>query len=333
MDDRLPTDRLRWVEILNTENEQIPAFAAVRITNMSSDETDAPVWQVAKANADGAGLYLFAGPFITPALGRGVAICGFPVQALYDTGDGTPANGEIWGPGNGAWELRKGKSGYKVHGTVTTETIMVEPALTASANADTVQPQTQTFTANADLTPTASQINIDANADGWIMTLLDPANVPSGSIANYTVTNTDPTNYIYLNSTNTDLTSNLAIAPGDSIVVQYSGTATSFSVFPSCCRTDGSVAAAGSTQGTAALLLYSVNVVSGADGTKGVILDANKEGDIIFVQNAAASNLKIYPQSGGAIDALGTNNPYTLAGNAKIIFWSVATGWFSQAIP
>lgn len=74
------------------------------------------------------------------------------------------------------------------------------------------------------------------------------------------------------------------------------------------------VAADGSTQGdAAALTLNAFNNVSAADGTKGVILPPAAPGDTIDVYNAVATNgLKIYPQTGGAING-GTANAAIVA--------------------
>lgn len=38
----------------------------------------------------------------------------WPVVALYDTNDGTPAVGEVWGPGANTWLLKKGLPGFIV---------------------------------------------------------------------------------------------------------------------------------------------------------------------------------------------------------------------------
>lgn len=65
------------------------------------------------------------------------------------------------------------------------------------------------------------------------------------------------------------------------------------------------VAAAGSTQSDAAPLTASMSVVSGADGTKGVILKG-QVGDEVWVFNNSGSTLKVYPTSGAAIAVVGT---------------------------
>jgi hypothetical protein len=67
------------------------------------------------------------------------------------------------------------------------------------------------------------------------------------------------------------------------------------------------VAATGSVQGNAAVLpLTALQIVTGADGTKGVILPAATTGDEILIFNNSASTLNVYPPTGAAIAVVGT---------------------------
>lgn len=68
----------------------------------------------------------------------------------------------------------------------------------------------------------------------------------------------------------------------------------------------GTVAAAGSVQGDATLVGMSLCIVTGADGTKGVILPAAEVGDSITIENNSGSTLKVYPPTGSAIAVPGT---------------------------
>ena len=90
------------------------------------------------------------------------------------------------------------------------------------------------------------------------------------------------------------------------------------------------VAATGSVQGDAAALTEGFNVVSGADATKGVILPTAVAGMVVVVKNTAAAALKIYPASGGAINAVAANGAYSITNltNVKLIA-SSATQWYS----
>lgn len=89
------------------------------------------------------------------------------------------------------------------------------------------------------------------------------------------------------------------------------------------------VAAAGSAQGDAAALTGVLNIVSGADGTKGVILPTCAEGLQYFVYNSVATNgLKIYPATGGDINDGTANAAITIEGKTLAIFIGTdATTW------
>lgn len=89
------------------------------------------------------------------------------------------------------------------------------------------------------------------------------------------------------------------------------------------------VAAAGSAQGDAAALTGMVNVVSAADGTKGVILPSAAEGLVIHVYSSVATNgLKIYPPSSGTINDGSANAAITIEGKTMAYcIGTSATNW------
>jgi hypothetical protein len=90
------------------------------------------------------------------------------------------------------------------------------------------------------------------------------------------------------------------------------------------------VAAAGSTQGDAAALAEGINVVSAADGTKGVILPTAVAGMVIIVKNTAAGALKIYPATGGAVNAVAANGAYSITNlTSSLLVASSTTQWYS----
>jgi hypothetical protein len=90
------------------------------------------------------------------------------------------------------------------------------------------------------------------------------------------------------------------------------------------------VAAAGSTQGDAAALAEGINVVSAADGSKGVILPTAVAGMVIIVKNTAAGALKIYPATGGAINAVAANGAYSITNlTSSLLVASSTTQWYS----
>lgn len=61
------------------------------------------------------------------------------------------------------------------------------------------------------------------------------------------------------------------------------------------------LAAAGSAQGSATAITASNTIVTGADGTKGVILPAVQPGESVVIVNNSGSSLKVYPPVGSAI--------------------------------
>ena len=90
------------------------------------------------------------------------------------------------------------------------------------------------------------------------------------------------------------------------------------------------VAAAGSNQGNAAALSEGLNVVSAADGTKGVRLPTAVAGMVVIVKNTVAGALKIYPATGGAINAITANSEYSITNlTSTMLVASSATQWYS----
>lgn len=91
------------------------------------------------------------------------------------------------------------------------------------------------------------------------------------------------------------------------------------------------VAAAGTNQGTAAALSEGINVVTGADDTKGVVLPTAVAGMVIIVKNTVSGKtLKVYPASGAAVNAVAANGSYDLGSVlSTLLVASSATQWYS----
>ena len=90
------------------------------------------------------------------------------------------------------------------------------------------------------------------------------------------------------------------------------------------------VAAAGTNQGTAAAVAAGFSLVSGADGTKGVVLPAASAGLVVIIKNSAAAALKIYPATGDAINALAANASYDITNLTSTLLVAYdATTWYS----
>jgi hypothetical protein len=92
-----------------------------------------------------------------------------------------------------------------------------------------------------------------------------------------------------------------------------------------------SVTAAGSAIGDAAALSNGLNIVTGADGTKGVILPVAVPGMQVYVKGVTAGVLKVYPQSSSTINALSASAAISLASGATpaIFVASSTTQWYT----
>ncbi len=101
--------QIRWLSCKNANVGTIPAFGLVRVTGANGDR----VLTVDKPNADSQAV-LVNGPADIPAGGNGICTRDSPADVLYDTGDGTPANGDTWGAAAGSWKLRSGKTGFAI---------------------------------------------------------------------------------------------------------------------------------------------------------------------------------------------------------------------------
>lgn len=74
------------------------------------------------------------------------------------------------------------------------------------------------------------------------------------------------------------------------------------------------LAAAGSSKTDAAVVVNRSSLVTGADGTKGVILAASDlSGSTRVIVNGGTAALKVYPDSGGTIDGRAADLPILLA--------------------
>lgn len=94
------------------------------------------------------------------------------------------------------------------------------------------------------------------------------------------------------------------------------------------------VAAAGSTNADAAALVVGRNVVTAADGTKGVILPTAAAGKTVRVKNNANAVLKVYPNSGDQINALTvTTGAISMAAFTSADFDAYdATHWYTTPL-
>lgn len=90
-------------------------------------------------------------------------------------------------------------------------------------------------------------------------------------------------------------------------------------------RTEGTLAAAGTNQGTAAAIVTDAVEVTGADGTKGVILES-KVAALTVIWNHAAATLKVYPPSGQTIAGQAANAAQDVGPGGCAMFARITSG-------
>lgn len=92
-----------------------------------------------------------------------------------------------------------------------------------------------------------------------------------------------------------------------------------------------SVTAAGSVIGDAAQLSQGINVVTGADGTKGVILPTAVPGMQVIVKGVTAGVLKVWPKTGATINALSASAALSMTTGAMPLTFvaTSATQWYT----
>jgi len=99
---------------------------------------------------------------------------------------------------------------------------------------------------------------------------------------------------------------------------------------------NSALASLGTIQGDAAPIATTTTIVTGADGTKGVILPACGTGETVMVFNNSASTLKVWPPVGSAISVAGTglgtaNASYAHTTYANCLYTCVsATQWLAN---
>lgn len=102
-------ESILWRTVYNDSGETIPAWAILQITGVDREGNI----KVDQCSTDSTKLFLInSGSIIDIGdYGVGYAPMEMPYWVYYDTADGTPANGEQWGPGAGTWKAKKNKIG------------------------------------------------------------------------------------------------------------------------------------------------------------------------------------------------------------------------------
>lgn len=88
---------------------------------------------------------------------------------------------------------------------------------------------------------------------------------------------------------------------------------------------------AGTTQGTATAITKQTNEFTTVAASTGARLPSPEQGEFIFMANAGANALAVYPNTGHSINALATNAAFSLAVGKNALFWAAtATKWYAN---
>jgi len=120
----------RWFQFRNDSGEPVVPFGVLRITGATT-HNGFETLVIARPNAYGAQyLHALNGPVEVASGAFGLCLLGQPAYAAYNSGDGVPAFGEMWGPQSGTWLLRKNTGGFLVMGNADQahQIVLVAPA-------------------------------------------------------------------------------------------------------------------------------------------------------------------------------------------------------------
>ena len=125
-----PLDIIPWFWFQNGDAGDMPANAVMKLTSWSAADPEKPFFSAVKPTAFGAQFSHAINDNAVVGTGQwGRCYLMQTVPALYDDADGTPAFGEIWGPRDNTWKLKKNTGGFRIAGTVdtTNKYVLVQP--------------------------------------------------------------------------------------------------------------------------------------------------------------------------------------------------------------
>jgi hypothetical protein len=94
--------------------------------------------------------------------------------------------------------------------------------------------------------------------------------------------------------------------------------------------TTDAVSAAGSTQGTATVIVTAINNVTTVGASTGVLLPLAEAGLRVIVRNGGANALNVYPNTSDSINAAAINVAYSLPIGGCVEFIAMnATNWYT----
>jgi len=91
------------------------------------------------------------------------------------------------------------------------------------------------------------------------------------------------------------------------------------------------LSAAGTNQAGATGITKQTNEFTTVAASSGARLPSPEQGEFIFVANAGANALAVYPNTGHSINALAANAAFSLAAGENALFWAAtATKWYAN---
>lgn len=91
------------------------------------------------------------------------------------------------------------------------------------------------------------------------------------------------------------------------------------------------LSAAGTNQAGATAITKQTNEFTTVAASSGARLPSPEQGEFIFVANAGANALAVYPNTGHSINALAANAAFSLAAGKNALFWAAtATKWYAN---
>lgn len=307
-------DALLRTDVVNDEMESNLDMNGYRVLNLPAPQTDQEPLRLADADS-------LVGTTIT-------------INNEYDPSvltAATPASGDLLGFADISDTNALKKA---------TLTDIVAAGISATPTFTSVTATTGTLTTGNITTgniTTANVTNLDAGASGTAGTAdIFPATASKGKIQ---ITATDSVGNTTTTITNASqagaVTYTIPDAGASANFVMSEGAATinGIKTFGSMFRIpyNGSVAAAGSVQGDAAALSEGLSVVTGANGTVGVILPTAVAGAIVVIKGTTAGVLKVWPATGAQINAVGANTAMSFASGAvpAILIATSSTQWYT----
>lgn len=115
-------DGSQWQPFKNLSRETIPPFAVVWIDGAGVRPDQSPYLEARKPDwFGGQWLHFLNGPVSVEPEEFGACTSVFPAMAAFDSEDGEPSPGEMWGPRADDWTLRKNAGGFRVVGRPITD--------------------------------------------------------------------------------------------------------------------------------------------------------------------------------------------------------------------